>query len=74
MDHRATVRNHCLSPARARVAIDAPLGPVNYAWMFPELPPFEADEQFLPALGCASGFCDCGDTDVAHIDPMMALL
>ena len=28
MNQRArSVRNHCLSPARARVAIDAPLGP-----------------------------------------------
>ena len=64
MDQRPTsVRNHCLSPARARVAIDAPLGPANYARMFPELASFEADEQFLHALGRAGGFCDCGDTD-----------
>jgi Animal haem peroxidase len=58
-----SVRNHCLSPARARVAIDAPLGPATYARMFPELPPFEADEQFLHALGRAGGLCDCGDID-----------
>src|SRR5271167_1676273 len=57
----ASVRSHCLSPARARVAIDAPLGPATYARMFPELPSFEADEQFLHALGRAGGFCDCGD-------------
>ena len=57
-----TVRNHC-PPARARVPIDAPIGPVNYARMFPELPSFEADEQFLHALGRAGGLCDCGDTD-----------
>ncbi|HUS09977.1 MAG TPA: hypothetical protein VMZ30_05870 [Pyrinomonadaceae bacterium] len=44
MNQRATsVRNHCLSPARARVAIDAPLGPANDAQMFPELPSFEAE-------------------------------
>lgn len=62
MNQRATsVRNHCLSPARARVAIDAPLGPANYARMFPEIPSFEADEQFLHALGRAGGICDCGD-------------
>ena len=64
MNRPATsVRNHCLSPARARVAIDAPLGPASYARMFPELPAFQADEQFLYALGRAGGLCDCGDID-----------
>jgi hypothetical protein len=29
--------------------------------MFPELPSFQADEQFLHALGRAGGICDCGD-------------
>jgi hypothetical protein len=58
-----SVRSHCLSPARARVAIDAPLGPATYARMFPELPSFQADEQFLHALGRAGGICDCGDVD-----------
>jgi hypothetical protein len=58
-----SVRSHCLSPARARVAIDAPLGPAGYARMFPELPSFQADEQFLHALGRAGGVCDCGDID-----------
>ena len=42
---------------------DAPIDSVNYARMFPELPSFEADEQFLHALGRAGGLCDCGDTD-----------
>jgi hypothetical protein len=64
MNQRDTsVRNHCLSPGRSRVAIDAPLGPTAYGRMFPELPSFEADEQFLHALGCAGGLCDCGDVD-----------
>jgi hypothetical protein len=31
--------------------------------MFPELPSFQADEQFLHALGRAGGICDCGDVD-----------
>jgi len=31
--------------------------------MFPELPSFPADEQFLHALGRAGGVCDCGDSD-----------
>jgi hypothetical protein len=57
----ASAPNHCLSPARARVAIDAPFGPAMYARMFPELPSFRADEQFLHALGRAGGICDCGD-------------
>ena len=60
-----SVRNHCLSPTRAKMAIDAPLSPVSYARMFPELPSFEADEQFLHALGRAGGICDCGDIEDA---------
>jgi len=64
MNQAATsVRSHCLSPARARVAIDAPIGPATYARMFPELPSLQADEQFLHALGRAGGVCDCGDRD-----------
>ena len=64
MNQPATsLRSHCLSPARARVAIDAPLGPGSYARMFPQLPSFQADEQFLHALGRAGGLCDCGDMD-----------
>ena len=31
--------------------------------MFPDLPPFRADEEFLHALGRAGGVCDCGDVD-----------
>jgi hypothetical protein len=59
----ASLRSHCLSPARAKTAIDAPLGPATYARMFPELPSFQADEQFLHALGSTGGLCDCGDID-----------
>jgi len=59
----ASVRNHCLSPERARVSIDAPIVAASYARMFPELPSFAADEQFLHALGRAGGLCDCGDID-----------
>src|SRR5260370_11745047 len=56
MNQQATsVRNHCLSPVRARVAIDGTLGSASYARMFPELPSFHADEQFLLALGRAGG-------------------
>jgi hypothetical protein len=64
MNQSATsVRNHCLSPARSRVAIDAPLGPASYARMFPELASFQADEQILHALGRAGGLCDCREID-----------
>jgi hypothetical protein len=64
MNQPATsLRSHCLSPARAKVAIDAPLAPTAYGRMFPELPSFEADEQFLHALGRAGGICDCGDVE-----------
>ena len=45
------------------MAIDAPLGPTSYGRMFPELPSFQADEEFLRALGRAGGICDCGDVD-----------
>jgi hypothetical protein len=41
--------------------IDAPLGPATYARMFPELPAFRAEEEFLHKLGRAGGLCDCGD-------------
>ena len=43
------------------MAIDPPLGPATYARMFPDLASFQADEQFLLALGRAGGVCDCGD-------------
>lgn len=61
--HATSLRTHCLSPARAKVAIDAPLGPTMYGRMFPGLPSFEADEQFLHALGRAGGICDCTDME-----------
>jgi hypothetical protein len=64
MNQAATsIRSHCLSPGRAKVAIDAPLGPTAYGRMFPELPSFQADEPFLHALGRADGLCDCGDVE-----------
>src|SRR6202008_1181717 len=61
--HATSAGNCCLSPARARVPIDAALGPAMYARMFPELPSFQANEQFLHSLGRAGGLCDCGDAD-----------
>jgi hypothetical protein len=55
-------QTHCLSPARARPRIDAPIAPTSYARLFPELPAFRADDEFLFALGRAGGLCDCGDS------------
>jgi hypothetical protein len=52
---------HCLSPSRVRQPIDAPIGATPYARLFPDLPSFTADNQFLYALGRGGGLCDCGD-------------
>ena len=57
------VRNHCRSKAQAKTAIDTQLGQTTYGRMFPELPSFRADEQFLNVLGQAGGLCDYGDVD-----------
>jgi hypothetical protein len=51
----------CLSAARARQPIDAPIGPSMYGRLFPELPSFGAEQELLFALGRAGGLCDCGD-------------
>ena len=55
--------NRCPRAGLTTVPIDAPLGPTRYARMFSELPSFQADEQFLRALGRSGGLCDCGDVD-----------
>ena len=53
--------SHRAKPVRARVPVDAPIAGATYARLFPELPSFSADEQFLFALGRAGGLCDCAD-------------
>jgi hypothetical protein len=64
MNHLArSVLSHCLSPTRNRTAINGPVTSGTYARMFPELPSFEANEEFLHALGRAGGLCDGGDVD-----------
>src|SRR5689334_13434685 len=62
-----SIRSHCLAPGRphhphrpAR-AVDAPLSPQRYARMFPNVPSFTAEQEFLYALGREGGLCDCGD-------------
>jgi len=61
--HNQAAVNRCPRAGLTTVPIDAPLGPTSYARMFPELPSFQADEQFLRALGRSGGVCDCGDAD-----------
>lgn len=61
--HTPAVVSRCPRLGLAMVPIDAPLGPTSYARMFPELPSFRAEEQFLHGLGRAGGLCDCGDAD-----------
>ena len=61
--HNPAAVNRCPRAGLTTVPIDAPLGPTSYARMFPELPSFQADDQFLRALGRSGGVCDCGDAD-----------
>jgi hypothetical protein len=55
-----SVRSQC--PVRP-VPVAAPHGSATYARMFPELPSFESNEQFLHALGKVGGACDRGEID-----------
>jgi hypothetical protein len=48
-------RDHCLAPDRV---VDAPIYGGRYARMFPDLPPFVADERLLHAIGARGGVCD----------------
>jgi hypothetical protein len=60
-------RDHCLAPER----VDAPIHGGRYRSMFRELPPLEADETALHALGRPGGPCDLGidfsDDADAHV-------
>jgi len=63
----APARDHCLAPSRT---VDAPLGPgARYGRLFPGLPPFEADEDALLAMGVRDGVCDGGVTCVEATGP-----
>src|SRR5262245_27721726 len=59
--HDAAVLRRCPLRALIGVSIDAPPGPASYSRMFPDLPSFRGDDQFLHALGRAGGICDCGN-------------
>jgi hypothetical protein len=48
-------RDHCLAPDRV---VDAPIYGGRYGRMFPDVPPFSADEQLLHAIGARGGACD----------------
>jgi hypothetical protein len=59
----SSTRSHCLAPGRAHRPVDAPVNPLSrqrYARMFPDLPRFTAEQEFLHALGRQGGICDCG--------------
>jgi len=59
----AFAQGHTRSQTAARHTIDAPLGPFTYGRLFPDIPSFQADEEFLHSLGLVGGVCDCGYTD-----------
>ncbi|HEX8817058.1 MAG TPA: hypothetical protein VF753_16295, partial [Terriglobales bacterium] len=66
MSKTSSAMDHCLSRARTRYGVGGGTASQRYARMFPEVPPFSADEEFLHALGRAGGVCDCGcDVDDA---------
>lgn len=58
-------RDHCLAPDRV---VDAPIYGGRYGRMFPELPPFEADEAFLHMIGSAGGACDASPAEAGGGD------
>lgn len=58
-------RDHCLAPDRA---VDAPIYGGRYARMFPDLPPFVADEAFLHMIGSAGGVCDASPSESERDD------
>lgn len=56
---------HCLAPARVQPRSEAAAGPTSYRRLFPELPTFKAEQEFLFALGRSGGLCDCKDEEDA---------
>jgi hypothetical protein len=57
--HPAVARDYCLAPARS---VDAPVEGARgkYGRLFPSVPEFTADEEFLLHLGRMEGPCDSG--------------
>jgi hypothetical protein len=55
--HAARIaRDHCLAPER----VDAPIFGGRYRRLFDDLPPLQADDRSLHALGAPGGPCDAG--------------
>jgi hypothetical protein len=61
-------RDHCLAPGR----VDAPIHGGRYRSLFPGLPPLEADEAALHALGRPGGPCDLGIDSADDADARVA--
>lgn len=67
MSIAAIARDHCLAPER----VDAPIEGGRYRRLFDDLPPLEADERALHALGRAGGPADMG-VDGEDLDASVA--
>jgi hypothetical protein len=52
--------------------VDAPIYGGRYTRMFPDLPPLEADESLLHAIGAAGGPCDAGASGAEEEDGAVA--
>src|SRR6266498_2441755 len=57
--HPTIARDHCLAPSRS-IGVPTEDGSGKYGRLFPALPGFNADEEFLLRLGRAEGPCDGG--------------
>jgi hypothetical protein len=57
--HPTIARDHCLAPSRS-IGVPTEHGSGKYGRLFPALPGFNADEEFLLRLGRAEGPCDGG--------------
>jgi hypothetical protein len=64
----AVARDHCLAPER----VDAPVYGGRYRRLFAELPPLDADDQALRALGRAGGPCDVQAASEPEADAAVA--
>ena len=61
-------RDYCLAPER----VDAPVFGGRYRLLFDDLPPLDADEGALHALGAPGGPCDLGDGVTENPDSHVA--
>src|SRR5262245_22951958 len=54
-----------LTPALPPAPVDAPISGATYGRLFPDLPAFSADQEFLYALGRAGGLSEDSEPDDA---------